>query len=62
VPLPGGNELSTRRDAGIWPHLRVRPSPEVGSGASVGTFRQGYLLLGCPGPWHLTIRNLPLAF
>jgi hypothetical protein len=62
VPLPGGNELSTRRDAGIWPHLRVRPSPEVGPGASVGTYRQGYLLLGCPVPWRLTIRNLPLAF
>jgi hypothetical protein len=30
--------------------------------ATVGTFRQGYLLVGCPGPWHLTIRNLPLAF
>jgi hypothetical protein len=62
MPLPGGNELSTRREAGIWPHLRVHPSPKVGPGASVGTYRQGYLLLGCPGPWRLIIHNLPLAF
>jgi hypothetical protein len=57
MPLPGGNELSTRREAGIWPHLRVHPSPKVGPGASVGTYRQGYLLLGCPGPWRLVIHN-----
>jgi hypothetical protein len=25
----------------------------------VGTYRQGYLLLGCPGPWRLAIRDLP---
>jgi hypothetical protein len=28
----------------------------------VGTYRQGYLLLECPGPWRLIIHNLPLAF
>jgi hypothetical protein len=50
VPFPGGNKLSTRRNAGIWLHLQVLPSPEVGSGPSVGTYGQGYLLLGCPGP------------
>jgi hypothetical protein len=50
MPFLGGNKLSTRRNAGIWPHLRVHPSPEVGPGASVGTYGQGYLLLGCPGP------------
>jgi hypothetical protein len=49
MPFPGGNKLSTRRNAGIWPHLRVHPSPEVGPGASVGTYEQGYLLLGCSG-------------
>jgi hypothetical protein len=32
MPFPGGNKLSTQRNAGIWPHLRVHPSPEVGSG------------------------------
>jgi hypothetical protein len=45
-----GSNLSTRRIAGIWPHLRVHSSPEVGPGASVGTSGKGYLLLGCPGP------------
>jgi hypothetical protein len=24
---------------------------------NVGTYRQGYLLLGCPGPWRLVIHN-----
>jgi hypothetical protein len=50
MPLPSENKLSTRCNARIWPHLRVHPSPEVGPGASVGTYGQGYLLLGCPGP------------
>jgi hypothetical protein len=50
LPLYGGSGLSTRRNAGIWPHLRVHPSPKVGPGASVGTYGQGYLLLGCPAP------------
>jgi hypothetical protein len=50
MPFPGRNKLSTRRDAGIWPHLRIRSSPEVGLGASIGTHGQGYLLLGCPDP------------
>jgi hypothetical protein len=50
MPFPGGNKLSTRCNAGILPHLRVHPSPEVGPGASVSTYGQGYLLLGCPGP------------
>jgi hypothetical protein len=39
MPFPGGNELYTRRGAGIWPHLRVRLSPKVGPGASVGIYR-----------------------
>jgi hypothetical protein len=29
-------------------------------GLSVGTYRQGYLLLGCPGPRRLAIRKSPL--
>jgi hypothetical protein len=48
LPLHDGHKPSTRRNAGIWPHLRVRSSPEVAPGASVGTYGQGYLLLGCP--------------
>jgi hypothetical protein len=28
----------------------------------VAMHRQGYLLLGCPGPWHITIRVPPPAF
>jgi hypothetical protein len=50
MPFPDGSKLSTRRNAGTWPQLRVRSSPEVGPGASVGTYGQGYLLLGCPDP------------
>jgi hypothetical protein len=50
MPFPGGSKLSTRRNAGIWPHLRVCSSPEVGPEASVGTYGQGYLLLGCTDP------------
>jgi hypothetical protein len=49
MPFPSGNKLSTRRNAEIWPHLRVHPSPKVGPRASVDTYEQGYLLLGCPG-------------
>jgi hypothetical protein len=46
----GINKLATRHDAGIWPHLLIRSSSEVGPGASVGTYGEGYLLLGCPDP------------
>jgi hypothetical protein len=62
MPFLGGNRLSTRCNAGDWPHLRVHPSPKVGPGASVGTYGQGYLMLGCPGPKRHTMPNLPLAF
>jgi hypothetical protein len=27
MPFPGGNKLSTRHNAGIWPHLWVRSLP-----------------------------------
>jgi hypothetical protein len=50
MPFPGGTSCPPGAMLGNWPHLRVHSSSEVGSGASVGTYRQGYLLLGCPGP------------
>jgi hypothetical protein len=48
LPLHDEHKLSTRRNIRLWPHLWVHYSPELGSGASVGTYKQGYLLLGCP--------------
>jgi hypothetical protein len=60
VPAAGaeGSDPSPSRTRVPAKAHKVRPS----NTDDVGTYRQGYLLLGCPGPWRLTIRNLPLAF
>jgi hypothetical protein len=34
LPLHNGSKPSTQHNTGIWPHLQVRSSPEVGPGVS----------------------------